>query len=304
MPNDRLLKNREFSQAVEGALQSSKYDVVLISAFLRSEVLEWVAANLSQSVELTIITRWRKGDLLSGASDMQAFDLARQQGWSFFIDQDLHAKALLCDANKLFLGSANFTGRGTHLFGFGNNELNIAVEASDDEVNKVRSYLKDAYLMTKPMRDAMEDELDSSEAVITDSNSWSQEVRDCFEPVITGLWVDECLRLMPEEFFAGHSGTENYQHDLEIFCTDNPTKDDFNGTRVSRWLTNVVNRSSEHLRFGYITAQLHNDFINDPKPYRKDVKEYVAVLFEWLRYFDLYDFTTHARTTSIEKRDE
>lgn len=41
---------------------------------------------------------------------------------------------------------------------------------------------------------------------------------------------------------------------------------------------------SEYVRFGEITAKLHNDLIDDPKPYRKDVKGFVSNIFKWVEY--------------------
>ncbi len=125
MHNNRLLKNREFLDAVDVAISTAQHEIYLISAFLKTEVLLHLSQKIDANVNVTIISRWRLGDMTSGASDIEAFNIARSNDWSFYIDNDLHAKALLVDSNVLFLGSANYTAKGMHLFGRGNNELNI-----------------------------------------------------------------------------------------------------------------------------------------------------------------------------------
>ena len=41
--------------------------------------------------------------------------------------------------------------------------------------------------------------------------------------------------------------------------------------------------------FGELSAKLHNALINDPKPYRKEVKDLLSNLLGWIEYFD-FDF--------------
>lgn len=302
MHSDRLLKNKEFADAVKLTLQEATGEVLLISAFLRSEVLEWVASLLTKDIKVTVISRWKKLDILTGASDLRSFDIARENGWKFYIDLDLHAKALLCDRSKLFIGSANFTGRGTHLFGSGNNELNISVDATAREVDKVQSYLTEANLMTVPMRLAMEAELEAVSDDSVNDSCWSDEVLDCIDDQVDRVWVDECLRLSPQDFFGSNAEANDFSHDVELFGTKTPSAHDFGSIRLAKWLAFIVEDTSAEMRFGAITARLHDAFINDPKPYRKDVKEYVANLLAWAKYFDLYDFQSYKKTTSLRRR--
>lgn len=39
--------------------------------------------------------------------------------------------------------------------------------------------------------------------------------------------------------------------------------------------------------FGEITANLHNALLNDPRPYRKDVKQLLANLLNWIAALDI-----------------
>ena len=305
MPENRLLKNREFLDAVEEGLRSSRSEIVLISAFLRSEVLEWVSQNVPSNISLTVLSRWRMDDLLSGASDLKAYEIAKKRGWDFYIDNDLHAKALLIDKDRLFLGSANFTSKGTHLFHGGNNELNIAVNASEGEIGKISSFFHISHKLLWPMYQYMCECIDEAKMLQSDEGldkrEWPSEITECISPNIKHLWVDECLHLTPKEYFDPSVSPDKKMHDYNILCSWEDDKRHFLHSRLARWLRNLVENTNHELKFGEVTAKLHNSFINDPKPYRRDVKEYVSVLFEWIKHYHLYSLETYSRTTVIVK---
>lgn len=301
MHNDRLLKNEEFIRSVEVVLKATKKDVILISAFLRSEVLQWISDVVSDDVKVIVLTRWKPTDLLCGASDLAAFQVAKENFWDFYIDTDLHAKALLCDESRLFIGSANFTSRGTHLFGKGNNELNIAVDASYEEVEKIKSYLLHAHRLLQPMWDYMSNFIEDIQVESSDAKncSWPQELLDCIDPIVDSLWLEECIRLTPEEYYSQNADTKDIQHTFELLGSYESSNESFCNTRLAKWLKNILMSSGSNMRFGEISACLHDSLINDPKPYRREVKEYVDILFQWIGYYDIYLLEKYTRTVSI-----
>ncbi len=52
----------------------------------------------------------------------------------------------------------------------------------------------------------------------------------------------------------------------------------------------LLEEKSKSLRFGSILSRLHDALLNDPKPYRKNVKDFQVNLFNWLKYLELPDF--------------
>ena len=49
------------------------------------------------------------------------------------------------------------------------------------------------------------------------------------------------------------------------------------------WLLNLVkNQSPQEMYFGAATAALHNALLNEPKPYRKEVKQLLSNLLTWI----------------------
>lgn len=301
MHENRFLKNEELLFAVDSALKSSKKSVVLISAFLKSNVVRWVAENIDSSVSVSVITRWRLDDFMCGSSDLESYQIARNCGWRFFVDQDLHAKALLCDERQLFVGSANFTGKGLHLFGNGNNELSIVVQPSNEEVQRIYSFLNDGLLMTLPLWMSMREYVLSREPTSSElsCHEWPDEILECFKNDVRSLWVEDCLWLSPERFFCSDYNDERYLHDREILMGSKPSFNNFENSRFGKWFLAILYASESSVNFGYITAKLHDSLVNDPGPLRKQVKDLVGILFLWLEYFDVLEIVYHSRTKSI-----
>lgn len=305
MTESRLLQNREYIESIESSLSLSESNIVIVSAFLRSEVVKWLREVIPKNVSVSFVTRWLPQDILSGASDFEAFEVARKEKWGFYLDQDLHAKALLIDEAILFLGSANLTSSGTHLFGSGNNELSIKVRASIDEVKKIKQYVVNSYQLTMPMYKEMKLQLEEAEELKNVADiKWPTEIASCINPIVYSLWIDECFYSSPNEFFS-EDDNENVEHDRELFRSDWPDKTLLKKTKIIRWLETIILESAKQiLTFGYVTKKLHNAIITDPKPYRKDMKEFVRNLFAWIQYYELYDCQNFTKTIAIIKPTE
>jgi hypothetical protein len=300
--NERsLLQNREYLEVLEQSLRSSQTEVLIVSAYLRSEVLQWARDKIPKFVLVNIVTRWAPQDLVFGASDLEAYEIARKERWGFYIDQDLHAKAVLVDSGMLFLGSANFTSRGIHLLGSGNNELGMQVQASNNEADKIKRYVTNSYKLIMPMYMEMKLHIDNLDKSAKKEVSWPVEITSCITPLVDSLWVDECFHCSPDEFFSDRK-SRNIEHDCQMLGTDKPNLELIKQIKMMKWLDNVVRESNkENLTFGYITKRLHDSILTDPKPFRKNVKVLVKNMFDWVIYYDLYEIESFNHTTSLKK---
>jgi hypothetical protein len=52
-----------------------------------------------------------------------------------------------------------------------------------------------------------------------------------------------------------------------------------------RWLKRVLNDNNREIYFGSLAEKLHNCLIDDPKPYRRDVKNLLQNLLSWSSHF-------------------
>lgn len=302
MSEQSLLQNREYIKALELSLAECHKEVLIVSAYLRSEVLSWIKDVIPEFVSVNIVTRWKPQDLVFGASDLESYEVARKQKWGFYIDQELHAKAVLVDSNILFLGSANLTSRGTHIFGYGNNELGIKIQASNDEVKKINQYFTNSYKLTLPMYLEMKsyiNRLDNSKK--EQALEWPNEIIDCVTSIVDGLWVDECFHSSPKEFFLDRFD-ENVNHDRNMLGTHDPNLTIIMQTKMVNWLKKIISEcNQEFVTFGYITKKLHDAIITDPKPFRKDIKMLVSNMMDWVKFYNLYEMEYFQRTIAIKK---
>ena len=84
----------------------------IASAYITSKRLEELCSGVSEDVvDKCILVRWQMTDLLTGASDLESYIVARKWGWRFFVNINLHAKMYLFDDDCL-VGSANLTHKG------------------------------------------------------------------------------------------------------------------------------------------------------------------------------------------------
>ena len=119
-------------------LSGARERIVVVSAFVRGDALSRILSGANSDVPVTVFARWRLADLICGASDLSAFDVARERGAEFRIHSALHAKAFIAD-NSALVGSANVT-----LSAFGesqNPNTEILISSPADEP-RVQSLLK------------------------------------------------------------------------------------------------------------------------------------------------------------------
>ena len=60
----------------------------------------------------------------------------------------------------------------------------------------------------------------------------------------------------------------------------------FQNSRIYHWLVNQINeQENKELYFGNLSSIIHNSLLDDPKPYRKNVKELQANLYTYVKFF-------------------
>ena len=143
-----LLNTETFRNLLGNALENSTKSVIILSAYVKTVGVNWLKEKISdKKINCTIVTRWNNGDLAQGSSDLECYHLAKTNGWSFKVLQDLHAKVMLVDNDILFIGSPNLTGRGMSLVPVSNEELGIKVKALDEDLKIINQLVDDAILV-------------------------------------------------------------------------------------------------------------------------------------------------------------
>ena len=106
------------------------------------------------------------------------------------------------------------------------------------------------------------------------------------------LWVHNFPWCTAEELLDTKEINENVQHDLELFGLDKDNREkeviikNILNSKIYHWLTNQINKQeNKELYFGNLSSIIHNSLLDDPKPYRKDVKTLQSNLYSYIKIF-------------------
>jgi hypothetical protein len=287
-----LLFSADFTQELTSSIVNSSRELVICSAFIKERAIADLLRNISSDVSVTIVARWAKQDLALGASDLEVYSWCRDNGYRFGININLHAKLYLVDRSLIFLGSANLTHRGLSISGVGNVEIGTRLDPSATDVEKFRSFINNEVFWVD---DQMFEKLESEVTVIQDSIresidfEWSSDINEMLKRKISHLWVSELLFTSPETLRRPNFESPEVVHDFELLnlTIDNFDEDclkrGFLNSRVYRWLRDNVGTGND-VRFGWLTKQLHGAVLDNVTPYRREVKEFTKILFDWFKF--------------------
>jgi hypothetical protein len=290
-----LLNEQELQVEIISSLGECKKSLVILSAFIKSSAFDWLSDQIkSKDINVTVVARWRLDDLVSQVSDLEIYKQCQERGWSFKIDQRLHSKLFLIDSDIAYVGSSNLTEAGLGLSKRSNFELSTKTEVTDIDLKKVDRYIDSCVPMTDDLYDKMKDYVSSIDTSKNIPNKWPLSIKTLLEQKVDYLWVDELFFTNPEESNPIES---DLQHDLSLLEIQDLTidrellEDRFTQTKAIKWLKNqLLKEDSKSLRFGAISKLLHTALLNDPKPYRKEVKSLQSNLFKWIKYLNLSEF--------------
>lgn len=266
-------------------------EIQIASAYTKSEPFRRICEVSTGCNRKILIVRWQFCDLVSGSSDLDIYKLAQQSGWCLYFHHDLHAKCFLLD-NTFFIGSFNLTNRG--LAGgppSGNIEYGVKFSSSPDVSNWFDSLISRAVKVDESLYQAIKADIESykmtSGNILPIRKGFSQVVNTLVNSRKAGptLFLHDLPQSKsPENLINELSDPDAARHDLQLFgLPKKPTRDQLrNSFKISpgfTWLLNAL--GDEEAYFGTITAKLHNNLRDEPKPYRSEVKERLACLLEW-----------------------
>lgn len=313
-----ILPTEAYRFALAERLRAAQTKCLIISAYLTVDGLRWMAECLPAGIEVSILTRWEASDLVAGASDTAAYRLAKSRGWDFRILHELHAKCCLVDDDTFFIGSANVTNRGLCLMPGGNRELGLYAQATTEDVQTVWSLLRCGVVITDDLVGKIEKWLKSVAPSRPGSPrfAWPEEIENYLADNLIGLWVAD-LPWSPAQNVTAHLRGESFgekeladvRHDLAIFSafTLDTLGPGFRASNCFRWLLNILSRNPAEpfAYYGRLTECLHDGLLDDPRPYRKDVKSLLSNLIsysiEFGQPFIIHDRPNYSERLSLQR---
>jgi len=283
--NMSLIQSDEFRDALEAGITVAREEVIVMSAFIKVDALEWFLKRLPP-VNTRIVSRWQVGDLLSGASDLDCFYLCHERGIPFGIANRMHSKVYVVD-EQLFVGSWNLTSSGLALHPNHNDELGNGLAYNSKHKARIESYLKGVSWLDPKIVSAMESFLSDRSTGAVETTSWPQPISKLLSPTATALWFHDLPQCSPSQMFDTPTSSAA-QHTASILGIElqrglAAAIDSFSASTISLWLREKL---IEHktLSWGGVTAHFHNDILDDPTPYRRQIKQGIEHLFSWLEH--------------------
>lgn len=270
----------------------AEHEILFVSAYATHRAFAKISNRSSDLAKphKRILVRWNKRDLVTGASDLEVYNLAKQNGWTIFVNPLLHAKVYQVDESVL-LGSANLTLSGLNIeYGYENIEACVAIPKTPE----IALWLAELVDQSVPVDDALFQDIACEVAQAKDATSGSI---GNFSPSIaaqiykkklnkglyTGdmLWTEDPAQILEQGAFDPHGKDE--EHDRILLALDRRTtyeqlRSAFRASPPWLWLTQAA---STPRYYGELTALLHDKLLDEPSVYRKEVKQLLSTLLRW-----------------------
>jgi hypothetical protein len=309
-----IFSNREFQYLVADYASKTQSSLLIFSAFIKLNALEWLASQIEMVPEVRIVARWRPEDLAFKASDIEAYEFCHTHGWKFGIDNSLHSKAFVFDSKTVLLGSANLTDRGLSLSRDGNLEMGTVIVPTIADLERLKSLEENVFWMNDDIFKSLAEEMKAMEITKPKTPSWSPDLIERLNPKIDFLWVSELLHSSPESFQWVNLDDEEQMHDFELLglnmesCQDEMRiRKAFLSSRLYLWFKSELAKEMDnpYTNFGWLTEKLHNALLDKPPPKRSGIKEFVADFVLWLESYALEDIeiVQHQKTKSFQLRE-
>lgn len=286
----RLMDGSEAAAWLTAGVSGFAGNVSLCSAYLRAQALETLLAGRAPGLRGRVLVRWRLSDLLQGASDLQAFQVAQRAGLELLIRLDFHGKVFCVPGLGVLVGSANATLSGLGLRSQSNEEVCTLVPSSPENVAHIERLFMGAVVVDEQLFAEISEAVQAASEVdgAPVSDEWPAALLKKLQwlPAVDHLLASECLWSAPVPGLGASIDLLNV-HDRELLGISQSTvplsevAHKLQQTKIFRWLTQSLERAGGQQFFGALTDALHRSLLDDPMPYRFEVKALLQYLIAW-----------------------
>ena len=282
--SQHIIHSKEIFPFIQFELTKVKNQIIIVSAYIKIAALKEIDSYLTGNMEKILLVRFRKSDIITKSTDIELYDYCKANGWKMYFNFDLNSKIYVFEKSTYLTGRANATFSGLGLKTHANIESAVIGQCTPTNYSKILEVFNDAHLMNEHIIKAFKNQIQDKSVTIFEE--WFlQEVQIPKKTALRNLWV--C------DFPSSSNPFKLNQQDLELLGIYNkslPTSIEkkFKSLKCFEWLLLNVN---DEVYFGELTAKLHDALIDDPKPYRKEVKELLSNLLQWIVILEIDDFT-------------
>lgn len=306
---NKILNGLDARQWLKDSVDSNTLSIDLCSSYTKLSSICYFVDSYSLkgfNGNVRLLSRWRAGDLCSGASDISVFDYCKSRGIDFYIKNDFHGKLYQIKPAGILIGSFNLTGSGFGLVESPNDEAGVFIPCSIESTTYIENLFSAAKKVDEELYKNIKDFLDQNSTRVNFDFDWPKNIKDLLEvPNISDRYlVNEFLYT----YYDHNSPTvsdPDLLHDLSLLglsikdlSNKNVVSIKLKQTTAYSWLKQSLLDNGGELYFGTLTEKLHNCLLDDPRPYRKDVKNLLKNLISWIKFFDnqiLIDQPNHSQ---------
>ena len=280
-----LLIYDDLIKKIENRLDSGCKSLSIITAFCKLDTLKYIDSLVPKNIIKKIIVRFRLDDLISRVTDKEIYNYCQKNNWQLYINLDLHAKVYLID-NICFIGSANATNKGLSLSKLGNLEISKEFEITNEEKDQLNKIFCESKLLDDELYNQMMIQLESINTPKIIKYKWNDAIIKEY---------NQSYNLLFQEDFPINFDPKNLEEDekyLEIYKDDSleKIKNEFEDTKIFKWLISVLlEKPNKEIYFGELSVKIHEIIFQEPKQFRKNVKELEGRLINWLSVLN-YDY--------------
>jgi hypothetical protein len=286
----QLINGHESYQWLKNAFKGLTGEALFCGAFLKEDVLIELKSLIPTGGKIKVLTRWQLGDLIAGASDLLAYEICKKNGWQFHIKLNFHGKVFLVPNSGILVGSANPTLSGFGLKPNSNSEVGTIVNLTSNNIDVVNNLFNKSTLVDDGLYEKLKvivnSHKDNKERIVWPKSILNQIENNDFSDeklFTTECFITDGVEILRELNFHG----PHIQADLSLLGIYGETDKDlavelFLDTKIYKWLNAVIMKNGGSMSFGGVTAALHNALLDDPTPYRSEVKKLVQNIFSWI----------------------
>ena len=294
--NTKILDGKDASAWLIDAVGPNTKTIDFCSAYMKlTSVDHFISTYKKNKFEgsTRLLVRWKAIDLITGASDLEVYEYCRDRKIDFYIKEDFHGKIYQANPSGILIGSFNLTNAGFGLKENANDEAGVQLPIMEEN----SSYIDNLFLNAVRVDDFLFEKIMTfiKDSINKSHNQldWPDDIQKLIyikRPVSKHL-VNEFLFTKFDKFMDIKKDSE-LMHDLSLLGLGAHDLSDFAVISKSLrnsvpylWLKRVLNENNGEIYFGTLSEKLHNCLIDDPRPYRRDVKNLLQNLLSWSSQF-------------------
>lgn len=287
-----LFTTNKFRENLVPLLENAHDEILICSGFVTSSGIKWLKEIIKSDVKCTIITRWKKMDILQKASDLESYELCKEYKWIFKTVDNCHAKVIAIDDKFVAVSSANITNYGLGLIPISNREAGVIKERDpgdkeffDDLIDSSHTITNDEYLLIKNWY--LENKIDNSSTKIPDL---PVKLHPDKKIATQHLWVKDFPLLSFQELSSYEEEDDVLKHDLDMLSIlrfdYNDINKEFQNTYIYNWIKKTLESHNEGLYFGTMKNLIRKSLLDDERIFASDLTKLLSNLYSYIKEFD------------------